>query len=98
MIHRRLLQDDGLGVSEALNDNSLAIGKHQILISNKKNHRSKTWRRKQALNNFRPLLTFTTNSTFVKVPQFEFQLSQNLPKYVEMISLGYILPSRFIRS
>ena len=90
MIHRRLLQDDGLGVDEPLNDKSLAIGKHQILISNKKNnHNSRTWRRKEALNNFRPLLTLTTNSiTSVKVPQFEFQFSQNLPKYVEMISLG----------
>ena len=94
MIHRRLLQDDGLGVSEPLDDKTLAIGRHQLLISNniKKNNihaiSSKIWRRKQALNNFRPLLTFTTNSTIAKMPQFGFQFSQvNLPKYVEMISL-----------
>ena len=94
MIHRRLLQDDGLGVSEPLDDKTLAVGRHQLLISNnkKKNNiqriNSKIWRRKQALNNFRPLLTFTTNSTFASMPQFGFQFSHvNLPNYVEMISL-----------
>ena len=56
MIHRRLLQDDGLGVSEPLDDKTLAVGRHQLLISNnkKKNNiqriNSKIWRRKQALN------------------------------------------------
>ena len=34
MIHRRLLQDDGLGVSEPLDDKTLAVGRHQLLISN----------------------------------------------------------------
>lgn len=67
LIHRRLKRDDGMGVDEALDDNSVVSGSHKVKMTSGNSLEASQWRRREALTSFKPLLMLyveQSNQTF----------------------------------
>ena len=96
MVHRRLLMDDSLGVTEPLNELGLTLhgliskGKHYLFFNSSQSsamlHRDKAHK-----VNMQPLITFvneTSTDLFKNLNQFKV-VQQSLPENVELLTLAY---------
>ena len=86
LIHRRLVFEDGMGVDEILDDQSVGTGIHKLNIG-PGGIKSATWRRQSSLASFKPLLKLYSMSENVWFNSSHNGLITPLPNDINILTL-----------